>query len=86
MKVFLQSKQNPYPRNNTKNRRLPRKRITSYLDLVDTIVRENLSISKLELAENKTALEQYLTLLPIKSAISTVTAATKRRSVCWPKF
>ena len=45
------------------------KRITSYLDLVDTIVREKFEHFKLELTENRTALEQYLTLLPIKSKL-----------------
>lgn len=45
------------------------KRITSYLNLVDTIVKQKFNSFKTELAESKIALEQFIALLPNKSDI-----------------
>ena len=45
------------------------KRITSYLNLVDTIVKEKFSKFKKELAESKSALESFIATLPNKSYI-----------------
>lgn len=42
-------------------------RITHYLNLVDTIVKEKFENFKNELAESKTLMEQYITMLPNKS-------------------
>ena len=42
-------------------------RITHYLNLMDTIVKEKFDNFKNELAENKTALENYIGMLPNKS-------------------
>ena len=70
MRVFYNQKfKYPYQEITQKIDDYRAKRITSYLDLVDTIVREKFEHFKLELAENRTALEQYLTLLPIKSKL-----------------
>ena len=44
-------------------------RITSYLNLVDKIVKEKFENFKAEIVENKTALENYIAILPIKSEI-----------------
>ena len=44
-------------------------RITSYLNLVDKIVKEKFESFKNEIAESKTALENYIALLPNKSEI-----------------
>jgi hypothetical protein len=44
-------------------------RITSYLNLVDKIVKEKFENFKNEIAESKTVLENYITLLPNKSEI-----------------
>ncbi|MFN3968959.1 hypothetical protein [Flavobacterium sp.] len=43
-------------------------RIKHYLNLVDTIVKDKFESFKNELAENKTALENYIAMLPNKSA------------------
>ena len=45
------------------------KRITSYLNLVDTIVKEKFESFKNELSESKEALENYITMLPNKSDV-----------------
>lgn len=42
-------------------------RITHYLNLVDSIVKENFENFKTELAESKTALENYINMLPSSS-------------------
>jgi hypothetical protein len=47
------------------------KRITSYLNLVDTIVKEKFENFKTELAESKLALDDFMAMLPNKSAIKT---------------
>jgi hypothetical protein len=44
-------------------------RITSYLNLVDKIVKEKFENYKAEIAESKTALENYIAILPNKSEI-----------------
>lgn len=44
-------------------------RITSYLNLVDKIVKEKFENFKTELSESKLALENYMTMLPNKSEI-----------------
>ena len=44
-------------------------RITSYLNLVDKIVKEKFENFKVEIAESKTALENYIAILPNKSEI-----------------
>jgi hypothetical protein len=44
-------------------------RITSYLNLVDKIVKEKFESFKIELAESKVALENYIAMLPNKSEI-----------------
>ena len=44
-------------------------RITSYLNLVDKIVKEKFENFKAEIAESKTALENYIAILPNKSEI-----------------
>ena len=44
-------------------------RITSYLNLVDKIVKEKFENFKIELAESKEALENYIAMLPNKSEI-----------------
>ncbi len=45
------------------------KRITSYLNLVDKIVKEKFENFKTELSESKTALENFISMLPNKSEI-----------------
>ncbi|TDE30398.1 hypothetical protein E0I61_05230 [Flavobacterium ranwuense] len=45
------------------------KRVTSYLNLVDKIVKEKFKNFKTELCESKTALEEYIAMLPNKSEI-----------------
>ncbi|ESU29228.1 hypothetical protein FLJC2902T_06230 [Flavobacterium limnosediminis JC2902] len=45
------------------------KRITSYLNTVDKIVKEKFENFKTELSESKTALENYINMLPNKSEI-----------------
>jgi hypothetical protein len=47
------------------------KRITSYLNLVDKIVKEKFENFKTELAESKLALDDFMAMLPNKSAIKT---------------
>jgi len=45
------------------------KRITSYLNLVDKIVKDKFENFKTELSESKLALENYIAMLPNKSEI-----------------
>jgi hypothetical protein len=47
------------------------KRITSYLNLVDKIVKEKFENFKTELAESKLALDDFMAMLPNKSVIKT---------------
>ncbi len=47
------------------------KRITTYLDLVADIVREKFENFKVELAENKDKLEQFINILPNQSDVKT---------------
>ena len=47
-------------------------RITSYLNLVDIIVKEKFENFKTELSESKSALENYIAMLPNKSSIKSV--------------
>ncbi|PKD20356.1 hypothetical protein APR41_13840 [Salegentibacter salinarum] len=54
------------PKNNPDSRA---ERITSYLDLVNNIVQDKFEKFKKELAESKTALENYLSILPNHSEI-----------------
>ena len=44
-------------------------RITAYLNMVDTIVKQKFEAFKIELSENKQALEDYIGMLPNKSEI-----------------
>ena len=44
-------------------------RVTSYLNLMDTIVKDKFEKFKVELAESKQALENYIAMLPNKSEI-----------------
>ena len=45
------------------------KRITSYLNLVDTVVKEKFEQYKAELIQSKSSLEHFIALLPIKSEL-----------------
>lgn len=47
------------------------KRITTYLDLVSDIVQKKFEDFKVELCENKEALEQYINMLPTQSDVRT---------------
>ena len=59
----------PYKEISKKTQDYRAKRITSYLNLVDTIVKEKFSNFKKELAESKSALESFIATLPNKSYI-----------------
>ncbi|MCR9228361.1 MAG: hypothetical protein NXH90_13160 [Flavobacteriaceae bacterium] len=59
----------PYKEISKKTQDYRAKRITSYLNLVDTIVKEKFSRFKKELAESKSALESFIATLPNKSYI-----------------
>ena len=59
----------PYKEISKKTQDYRAKRITSYLNLVDTIVKEKFSKFKKELAESKSALESFIATLPNKSYI-----------------
>lgn len=68
MRVFYNEKfKYPYQQISQKIEDYRAKRITSYLDLVDTIVKEKFEDFKAELTQNKTALENFVALLPSKS-------------------
>ena len=45
------------------------KRITRYLNLVDTIVKENWTCFKTELGESRQAIQNYMTMLPNDSEV-----------------
>jgi hypothetical protein len=47
------------------------KRITSYLNLVDTVVKEKFELYKTELAHSKSSLEHFIAMLPTKSELKT---------------
>ncbi|MDC6387284.1 hypothetical protein PP182_01220 [Maribacter sp. PR1] len=70
MNSFYSKKFNlPYQEISKKAQDYRAKRITSYLNLVDTIVKEKFSKFKKELAESKLALERFITTLPNTSSI-----------------
>jgi len=70
MNLFYSKKFNfPYKEISKKTQDYRAKRITSYLNLVDTIVKEKFSKFKKELAESKSALESFIATLPNKSYI-----------------
>ncbi|WP_437397857.1 hypothetical protein [Flagellimonas lutimaris] len=70
MNLFYSKKFNfPYKEISKKTQDYRGKRITSYLNLVDTIVKEKFSKFKKELAESKSALESFIATLPNKSYI-----------------
>lgn len=70
MNSFYSNKFNlPYQEISKKTQDYRAERITSYLNLVDTIVKEKFSKFKTELAESKLALESFIATLPNKSSI-----------------
>jgi len=70
MNAFYSKKFNlPYKEIPKKNPDSRAARITSYLDLVNNIVQDKFENFKKELAESKTALENYLSILPNHSEI-----------------
>jgi hypothetical protein len=70
MRAFYSEKFNvPYQEITKKIQDYRAERITSYLNLVDKIVKEKFESFKNELAESKQALENYITMLPNKSEI-----------------
>ena len=70
MHAFYSSKFNfPYQEITQKVNDYRAKRITTYLNLVDKIVKEKFENFKNELAESKQALENYIAMLPNKSEI-----------------
>lgn len=70
MNAFYHQKFNlPYQEISQKAADYRAKRITSYLNLVDQIVKEKFENFKNELAESKEALENYIAMLPNKSEI-----------------
>lgn len=70
MNTFYHQKFNlPYQEISQKVADYRAKRITSYLNLVDKIVKEKFENFKTELAESKEALENYIAILPNKSEI-----------------
>jgi hypothetical protein len=70
MNAFYSSKFNlPYQEITQKIHDYRAERITSYLDLVDKIVKQKFENFKNELAESKLALENYIAMLPNKSEI-----------------
>lgn len=70
MNAFYSSKFNlPYHEITQKIQDYRAERITSYLDLVDKIVKDKFENFKNELAESKLALENYIAMLPNKSEI-----------------
>ncbi|WP_339648551.1 hypothetical protein [uncultured Salegentibacter sp.] len=70
MNAFYSKKFNlPYKEIPKKNPDSRAERITSYLDLVNNIVQDKFENFKKELAESKTALENYLSILPNHSEI-----------------
>ena len=70
MNAFYSKKFNlPFQKTSKKAQDYRAKRITSYLNLVDTIVKEKFSKLKTELTESKLALENFMATLPNKSSI-----------------
>jgi len=70
MNSFYSQKFNlPYQEISQKIHDYRAKRVTSYLNLVDKIVKEKFEKFKTDLCENKTTLEQYISILPNKSEI-----------------
>ena len=70
MNAFYSKKFNlPYREISKKTQDYRAERITSYLNLVDTIVKEKFSKLKTELTESKLALENFMATLPNKSSI-----------------
>lgn len=70
MNAFYSEKFNlPYQEISQKIHDYRAERVTSYLNLVDQIVKEKFEEFKNELAESKLALENYIALLPNKSEI-----------------
>jgi len=70
MRAFYSEKfDQPYQEITKKIHDYRAERITSYLNLVDKIVKEKFENFKIELAESKLALENYMAMLPNKSEI-----------------
>lgn len=70
MNAFYSKKFNlPYQEISKKAQDYRAERITSYLNLVDSIVKEKFSKFKTELSESKTALDNFIATLPNKSSI-----------------
>ena len=70
MRVFYNEKfKYPYQEITQKIDDYRAKRISSYLDLVDTIVKAKFEDFKVELTQSKTALENFIALLPSKSEL-----------------
>ena len=70
MRNFYSSKFNfPYQEINQKFQDYRAQRITSYLNLVDRIVKQKFESFKTELAESKTSLKNYMAMLPNTSVI-----------------
>ncbi len=70
MNAFYSKKFNlPYQEITQKTHDYRAERITSYLNLVDKIVKEKFENFKIELSESKLALENYMAMLPNKSEI-----------------
>lgn len=70
MNAFYSEKFNlPYHEITQKIHDYRAERITSYLNLVDKIVKEKFENFKIELSENKLALENYIAMLPNKSEV-----------------
>ncbi|WP_026710019.1 hypothetical protein [Flavobacterium filum] len=72
MNAFYAEKfQIPYQEITKKIQDYRAKRITSYLNLVDTVVKEKFELYKTELAHSKTSLEHFIAMLPTKSELKT---------------
>lgn len=70
MNSFYSKKFNiPFERIPQKSHDYRAQRITSYLNLVDTIVKEKFEKFKVELTENKAALEHFVSMLPNSSTL-----------------
>ncbi|MCD0467349.1 hypothetical protein [Flavobacterium sp. ENC] len=70
MRLFYSTKFNePYHEISQKIQDYRAERITSYLNLVDKIVKQKFESFKMELAESKTALENFMAMLPNTSDI-----------------
>ncbi|OCB76504.1 hypothetical protein [Flavobacterium crassostreae] len=70
MSAFYSSKFHlPYHEITQKMQDYRAERVTSYLNLVDTIVKQKFEAFKTELTESKIVLENYIAMLPNKSAV-----------------